>query len=619
MPNTNTSQRLVSPPPRRAAARRRKDKPEVLHDACIYKITLAGFTYIGATRHYAPRMLRHRRELLAGLHHNVILQRTAKKYGLESFKSEVLEFGTLASLGVREQHFMDLHPGSVNIARVSSLLPGYPKYEAARSKPPVPGDPALVPAITPRPNQKAAEDALLKSLSAGQSRGLIKSPCGTGKTKLAAMLGQHFDRVLFVTHSDELVDGTLKDFHATWPGHHVGVIKQREFSINHKFTVASLMTLIRRLPHLDPGHFDLIVLDEAHLMGATAGVAVARHFEPRYLLGLTATPERTTGTPLSEIFGEVIYSLSVPDAIGQGLMSPVRGIDVILGIGEVGLSKITGDYDDREVEKAMNELGRPELIAEIIRREAGERQTLVYATTVKQARRLARCLGDNAEAVAGTDEDRSEKVKRYQAGQTQFLVSVKVIGYGFDAPATSCVALAVMTKSNVNYTQFLGRGMRISPGKTDTLIIDFGGNGQRGLTLEKDWAFEVEQLDPLQDRGGGKATIDLDLDWTPDPNFDASQLDVNLEEVDLLARIASAMRFDPSPATDEQKDELQAWGYRLSDSLSRRDANHLISAHPASPDILSRLKAFGFDTTTVTWGMKYAVRILMQAQTQRSA
>ena len=333
-----------APRPRSFHTETRLNSPKT---PCIYLIRVGEQVYFGATRHYVQRMSQHRRALKAGQHHNTHLQRAYD--AAQTFHSEILSKAPLEDLGALEQQFLDDNPQAVNIERVSSLLPGTRKTRIKRGWASQRIAPVTQPVLTPRVNQVMAETCLIESLQEGEDRGLFRSPCGTGKTKMAALFGQHFGKCLFITHFDELIDGTIQSLQDTWPGHHIGVIKAEEHHIGEKWTVASLQTMARRLPEYDPQEWDLVCCDEAHLFGAESGVAVMGHLRPRYFAGFTATPERATGTPLSELFGRIVFNMTVPEAIAHRLIVPMKAVNVLFKLKRPKVNKASGDFDASSV------------------------------------------------------------------------------------------------------------------------------------------------------------------------------------------------------------------------------------------------------------------------------
>lgn len=578
--------------------------------ACIYEIRCGGKQYFGATKNYAGRIAQHRRALSQGKHHNPHLQRAWNAGG--TFESWVREVADLEDLGLFEQLYLEEYPGSVNIERVSSLLPGVRK-EIIRRGWPEPGSIAVKQAVlTPRPNQREAEQAVLDALARGETAGLVRSPCGTGKTKLAALLGNHFGRCLFITHNETLIEGTIEALHATWVGHHVGVLKQAEHFIAEKWTVASLPTLIRRLPEIPPETFDLIVCDEAHLFGANMGVSVMQHFRPRYFAGLTATPERYSGTPLSQLFGEkMVYDLSVRRAIDLGLIVSMDALNVQFKLREAKLNITGDDYDQSDVANIMSSRQILQRSAELIHEHAVG-QTLVYASTRKHARQLTEALGPGAECATGAEKGAHARIQAFRRGEFPILVSCRMIGLGFDCPEVETIVLATMTKSPVTFTQNVGRGMRTAPGKEKALLIDLGGNLERGMRIDPEWHFGIRELDPLRESSGGSVTAlgdDLPWEW-PEGN----EITVDIAATDLMQPPARTEYrvSELSLATERQLATLRRLGYIPAPGLNRRQAYELIRHHPVTQLQRQGLAERGYDIQA-EWGYMLAQQVLSGA------
>ena len=254
--------------------------------------------------------------------------------------------------------------------------------------------------------------------------------------------------------------------------------------------------------------------------------------------------------------------------------------------------------------------------ARVIHEQHEGRPTLVYAATRHHARKLAEALGPQALAVTGEDKDREKRIKAFMDGDIRFLVSVQILSYGFDAPHASCVVLAIMTQSAVRFTQIVGRGMRTAPGKTDSKLIDLGGNLSRGMRIEKDWNFEVQELDPLEAApGSSDVCMDKDVPW----DNEAIEIETIVTDAEVLKPPPEQQSFKitPSPASERQLGRLRGWGYEPHPDLTKKQANDLISAHPPTPRQLDALRRLGYDTRG-HWTFMLAHKVLDDEYSTRS-
>lgn len=342
-----------------------------------------------------------------------------------------------------------------------------------------------------RPYQIEAIDSIERVLAEGDSA-LAVMATGTGKTFTAAELvrrvRQRTGRVLWLAHRGELLEQAATTLRAVGLSAEIEMGEHRVSPLLMPDVVcASIQTLQgRRLQQFDPGAFGLIVVDEAHHARATSWMAPLDHFKGAKRLGLTATPDRSDRKALGQVFARVAYSYDIRDAIRDGYLAPLRAKQVdVDGLDLSEVSKKTGDFSADELEAILT--GERELheVAAPTLELAGDRPTLVFGVTVDHAKKLCDVLNRYrqgcAKSVDGTmDVDQRRKLlDEFRGGAFQFLTNVALLTEGVDLPFVSCVAMARPTLSRSLYTQMVGRGTRLHPGKTDALVIDFVGNAGR--------------------------------------------------------------------------------------------------------------------------------------------
>lgn len=325
---------------------------------------------------------------------------------------------------------------------------------------------------------------------------LVVIPTGGGKTVLFAATAEQArkrGRVLVLAHRQELVDQAaekIERFTDLRCGIEMGdrTMHGRVQGLPD-VVVASVQTLAReQRRHAFPrDSFFLIVVDEAHHAPAEQYREVLSYFESAKVLGVTATPDRADGIAMGEVFESVAYVVEIRDLIEQGFLVPIRQRTVQvehLDLSQVRVSRETGDLSEKDLEavlmdeRVLHEMAVPTLEL------AGDRPTIVFTASVEHAHALAGVLnrypGGQAAAVDGTTprEERRRIIGDFSAGRIRQLLNCAVLTEGFDAPATSCVAVARPTKSRALYSQMVGRGTRTSPltGKSDCLVLDLVGN-----------------------------------------------------------------------------------------------------------------------------------------------
>lgn len=251
--------------------------------------------------------------------------------------------------------------------------------------------------------------------------------------------------------------------------------------------IASVQTLTgARLRRFACDAFATIVIDEAHHATAQGYREIVAHFADARVLGLTATPDRGDGVGLRAVFDAVAYEYGIREGIREGYLSPIvqRSIECAdLDLSDI--KTVRGDLAEGELARAMEADAVLHQVAAPLVQHAGDRPTIVFTASVDQAHALVDALAGytqaRAAAIDGTTPDdlRRRILREYSAGEIQYLANCAVLTEGFDAPRTSCIAMARPTKSRSLYTQCIGRGTRLFTGKADCLVLDFVGNSGR--------------------------------------------------------------------------------------------------------------------------------------------
>jgi superfamily II DNA or RNA helicase len=335
-----------------------------------------------------------------------------------------------------------------------------------------------------RPYQLEAVDAIRSALTVHRSTLLVLAT-GLGKTvtfgEVAKRVAARGKRSLVLAHRGELLEQaavTLRRF-----GLSVGV-EQAERRVDvaalPDVVVASVQTLQpKRLARFAPDTFRLVIVDEAHHATATSYRAVLDHFGDAKVLGVTATPDRGDGVGLKAVFESVAFTMDIREGIAGGWLAPLELRSVV--VDELDLTAVIQRAGDFAVGDLERELTRDVVLhgiaAPLAELRAG-RQTLVFTAGVAQAHALADLLGHygvRAAAVDGamTAGDRAALLARYRTGELEVVCNCALWTEGFDAPETSCIALARPTRSRALLTQMIGRGTRLYPEKAACLVLDF--------------------------------------------------------------------------------------------------------------------------------------------------
>ncbi len=340
-----------------------------------------------------------------------------------------------------------------------------------------------------RPYQREAVEAVLAARRMGVRRMLVCLPTGAGKTVIFSALAERAKRqVLVLAHRQELLSQAQDKLRHAASGAPVVAIERgaERAPADAKVLVCSIRSLHEaRLARVILGRdVGLIIYDECHHAAAADNLRVLRQlgvFNPDWtgtLLGFTATTARGDGKGLEAVFERVVYTRSLPDLIEDGYLVRLRGFRVSTSADLTRLSAKGLDFREQELSQAVDIEERNALVARSIQELARDRRTIAFCVTVNHARNLCRSLnllGVPAGIVHGDlqSDQRARALADFRAGLTQVLCNVAVLTEGFDDPGVSCIAMARPTRSEGLYTQCVGRGTRLHPGKADCLILDF--------------------------------------------------------------------------------------------------------------------------------------------------
>lgn len=336
-------------------------------------------------------------------------------------------------------------------------------------------------AMNLRPYQEEARRAILSEWEDGRRRTLLVLPTGTGKTIVfSAVIAdrvQAGDRVLVLAHRGELLEQAADKLQKS-TGLGCAVEKAESTSAGSWFrvTVGSVQSMMqpRRLAQFPEDWFGTIVIDEAHHCLTDSYQRVLEHFPEARVLGVTATPDRSDMRNLGQYFDSLAYEYTLPQAIRQGYLSPIRALTVPLSLDISGVGIAAGDYKAGELGTALDPY--LESIAYEMRNYCAGRKTVVFLPLVATSQKFRDILNDNgfrAAEVNGNSENRAEIIRDFAAGKYDVLCNSMLLTEGWDCPSVDCVVVLRPTKSRSLYCQMVGRGTRLAPGKEHLLLLDF--------------------------------------------------------------------------------------------------------------------------------------------------
>lgn len=364
-------------------------------------------------------------------------------------------------------------------------IEGYRRRRAPQPTFPAGVAPETPPAVPlPHEVQREALAALREIRVQGGSAGLVVLATGLGKTWLSAFdsQGPDFNRILFVAHREEILGQAMKTFRTIRPSAVLGLYTGTDKTPGADVLFASVQTL-GKMAHLErfaPEQFDYIIVDEFHHAAARTYRRLIEYFRPKFLLGLTATPERTDGGDLLALCGEtVIYRCDMAEGIRRGLLSPFAYFGVPDFVDYENIPWRGNRFDEEELTRAVATQVRAENILEQFRQRAGAR-TLGFCVSQRHADFMANYFRDHglrAVAVHAGPQSapRAHSLDQLNNGELDILFAVDMFNEGVDLPQVDTVMMLRPTESQILWLQQFGRGLRWQAGK-QLKVIDYIGN-----------------------------------------------------------------------------------------------------------------------------------------------
>lgn len=334
-----------------------------------------------------------------------------------------------------------------------------------------------------------AEIAALRE--AGEHKAVVISATGTGKTILSALDVRAYapERMLFVVHREQILDRAISEFKRVLgaPDSDFGKFVGSKKELDRRYVFASIQSLSRgeNLEAISPEAFDYVLIDEVHRAGAASYRRLINHLEPDFLLGITATPERTDDFNVFELFDyNVPYEIRLQKALEADMLSPFHyyGVtDFVQADGEVidEVAELSRLVSSERVDHLVSTIERYGHAGVPVRglifcsknAEAAELTTLLNLRDIHGHRLRTRAL-------CGTDsvEERESVVQMLEGGELDYIATVDIFNEGIDIPSVNQVVMLRQTLSSIVFTQQLGRGLRKAAGKDHLVVIDFIGN-----------------------------------------------------------------------------------------------------------------------------------------------
>lgn len=333
------------------------------------------------------------------------------------------------------------------------------------------------------------QEAALKSLNAlvkeNAKRALVVSATGTGKTYLGAFAVKEYKpkKFLYLVHREQIAKKTLESFYRVIGGNksYYGLLTGNKHDFNKKYLFGTVQTVSQKqmLEQLDPEEFDYILIDEAHRVATPTYRKILNHFAPKFLLGMTATPERMDKQNIYEIFDyHLAYDIRLKDALNEQMLAPFHyvGVEDYTVDGQVitETSKLKDLVAEKRVEYVLKQLDYYGYCGE-------QARGLVFCSRQEEARELAELFSQAGHpSCALTNEDsqkrRAKVMQQLENGEIEYIFTVDLFNEGMDIPSLNQIVMLRNTQSSIVFIQQLGRGLRKFPGKDYVTVIDFLGN-----------------------------------------------------------------------------------------------------------------------------------------------
>ena len=445
-----------------------------------------------------------------------------------------------------------------------------------------------------RPYQQEAKNSVFEQWEK-LNKTLVVLPTGCGKTIVFAKVTEECvrrgKRVLILAHRGELLEqASDKILKAT--GLRCAVEKAEETCLGswYRIAVGSVQSLQRekRLAQFDPDYFGTIIIDEAHHCITAGYQKILQHFPDAKVLGVTATPDRGDMRNLGEYFESLAYEYTLPKAIKEGYLSPIKALTIPLQLDLSGVSLQAGDFKAGEIATALD----PYLyqIADEMEKYCQDRKTVVFLPLVKTSQKFRDILnekGFQAAEVNGESKDRAEVLEDFDHDKYNVLCNSMLLTEGWDCPSVDCVVVLRPTKVRSLYSQMVGRGTRLNPGKEDLLLLDFLWHTERhelchpanliceseevarkmtenlekeaGCPIDLEEAEKQASEDVVAQREEALAQKLAEMKRRKKKLVDPLQFEMSIQAEDLSGYVPT-FGWEMSPPTDKQKATLEKLG-----------------------------------------------------------
>ncbi|WP_252225793.1 DEAD/DEAH box helicase family protein [Caldicoprobacter algeriensis] len=423
----------------------------------------------------------------------------------------------------------------------------------------------IIPYCQPRGAQIEALYELKKTRTEGFNKGIVVAATGIGKTFLAAFDSIGFKRVLFVAHREEILKQAERTFKIVRPNDTTGFFFAEIKQTDRDIIFASVQTLGKKEYlnplYFSPEYFDYIIIDEFHHAVARYYLNIIEYFKPRFLLGLTATPERLDNKDVFELCDyNVVYELRLKEAINKGYLVPFRYYGIYDETDFTHIPIVNGKYKEDELEKALMLHKRADLILKNYLK-FNKKRTVAFCSSRNHAEFMADYFnqhGIRACAVYSGEQgknalNREKAIDKLKKREINVIFTVDMFNEGIDVPEIDMVMFLRPTESPVVFLQQLGRGLRKSKGKYYLTVLDFIGNYKKANLIPFLLSGDKYDTEKIKKMSFSQDEFDFPQDCVVD--FDFRIIDIFKKQAEAVKRIQDLIY-------DEYKRIKDLLGYR---------------------------------------------------------
>jgi len=368
-----------------------------------------------------------------------------------------------------------------------------------------------------RPYQEECVNSVIGAYKEGVSKyEVVVLPTGAGKTCIASVVihelqKEHGINVLFIAHRDELLMQAIDKFRMVKPDMIIGKVGAGSCEYGGEVTVASIQTICRdkHIEKMQNTGYDLIIVDEAHHIKSRSYEKVLEAIPDAFVLGVTATPERLDKKDILR-GRKPLYEIDIQTMVKQGYLCNFRAIAIQTHVNIDNVRKSMGDFNEVELDRAVNVPERNQLIVSKYKEYANEKRAACFCVSVEHAEMMSSAFseaGVQSAVIKGSTplEERAKIYASFKSGDVKVLCSVMVLTEGWDEELVECIIMARPTQSRGLYIQMCGRGLRLSPGKAECLMLDITDN----CTKHKMYPQNLKRAIGMENMRNGETMLDL--------------------------------------------------------------------------------------------------------------